>query len=113
MRAVKYFKATSWSQAAEALKKDPNAYPIAGGSDILGWVKEGIEGKSAPPAQAFVDIRSITRSDKISYSKSDGLKTAALATLSSVETTKEVMENFPILAKAAAAAASPNIRATG
>jgi xanthine dehydrogenase YagS FAD-binding subunit len=113
MRAVKYFKATSWSQASQALKKDPNAYAIAGGSDILGWVKEDIEGKGAPPAQAFVDIRSITGSDKISYSKSDGLKIGALATLASVETTKEVMENYPILAKAAAAAASPNIRASG
>jgi xanthine dehydrogenase YagS FAD-binding subunit len=113
MQAVKYFKATSWGQAAKTIKADPNAYAIAGGSDILGWVKEGIEGKGAPPAAAFVDIRSITGSDKISYSKSDGLKIGALATLASIETTKEVMENFPILAKAAAAAASPNIRASG
>jgi xanthine dehydrogenase YagS FAD-binding subunit len=113
MQAVKYFKATSWSQAAKAIKGDPGAYAIAGGSDILGWVKDGIEGKAAPPAAAFVDIRSITGSDKITYSKSDGLKIGALATLASVETTKEVVDNYPILAKAAAAAASPNIRATG
>src|SRR3954452_14566661 len=113
MQAVKYFKATSWGQAAKAIKADPHAYAIAGGSDILGWVKEGLEGKGAPVAEAFVDIRSITGSDKISYSKSDGLKIGALATLASVETMKEVMENFPILAKAAAAAASPNIRASG
>lgn len=113
MQAVKYFKATSWGQAAKAIKADPSAYAIAGGSDILGWTKDGLDGKAAPNVQAFVDIRSITGSDKISYSKSDGLKIGALATLASVETTKEVMENFPILAKAAAAAASPNIRATG
>lgn len=113
MRRVKYLKATSWNQASDALKRNPNAKAIAGGSDLLGWVKDGIEGKGEPRWDTFVDIRTITGSDKVSFSKSGGLTIGALATLDALESSEDIREHYPILAKAAGAAASPNIRHVG
>jgi len=113
MRPVKYVKAATWSQAAKALKSDPKSRAIAGGSDLLGWVKDDLYGKGAPRWEAFVDIRTIKNSDTMSYNKSDGLKLGALVTLASIESSKDIQANYPILAKAAGAAASPNIRAAG
>jgi xanthine dehydrogenase YagS FAD-binding subunit len=113
MRTVKYVKATSWNQASQILKNNPKARPIAGGSDILGWVKDNLHGKGAPITDVFVDIRTITGSDKLEFSKSGGLRIGGLATLAQIEASTEVRDNFPALAKAAGAAASPNIRAVG
>jgi len=113
MRPVNYLKSTSWSQASKALKANPKARAIAGGSDLLGWVKDNLQGKGSPRWDTFVDIRTIKDADHISFSKSSGLKLGALTTLASIEGSKDVQENYPILAKAAGAAASPNIRAAG
>jgi xanthine dehydrogenase YagS FAD-binding subunit len=112
MRSVKYVKATSWGQASKALKRNAKARPIAGGSDVLGWVKDGIEGEGEPRWDAFVDIRTIKGSDEIRFSKS-GLTIGALATLNDIESSEDVQKNYPALAKAAGAAASPNIRHVG
>ena len=113
MRRVQYLKATTWRQASQALKRNPTATAIAGGSDLLGWVKDGINGKGAPTWSAFIDIRTIKDSDKIEFSKSGGLTIGALATLDAIEASEDVRENYPALAKAAGAAASPNIRHAG
>jgi xanthine dehydrogenase YagS FAD-binding subunit len=113
MRRVQYYRATSWRQASQALKRDAKARPIAGGSDLLGWIKDGIQGAGEPRWEAFVDIRTIKESDRIEFSKSSGLKIGALATLDAIESSADVRDNFPILAKAAGAAASPNIRHVG
>jgi xanthine dehydrogenase YagS FAD-binding subunit len=112
MRNVKYLKATSWGQASSALKRNDKAKAIAGGSDVLGWIKEGIEGKGEPRWDSFVDIRTISGSAEVKYSKS-GLTIGALATLDAIETSEDVREHYPMLAKAAGAAASPNIRHVG
>ena len=113
MRTVQYQKATTWKQASQALKANPKARAIAGGSDLLGWVKDGIEGKGAPLYDTFVDIRTITGSKAIDYRPTDGLRIGALATLSAIEASAEVQKTYPALAKAAGAAASPNIRNSG
>jgi xanthine dehydrogenase YagS FAD-binding subunit len=113
MRTVNYGKATSWRQASQTLKNNPTARPIAGGSDILGWMKDNISGKGSPIYSAFVDIRTISGSDKVEYSQSGGLKIGALATLASIEENEDILEHYPMLAKAAGAAASPNIRHVG
>jgi xanthine dehydrogenase YagS FAD-binding subunit len=113
MRSIQYVKATSWRQASRILEQDPLAKPIAGGSDVLGWIKDGIVGPGEPRWQAFVDIRTIDGSDRIEFSESAGLRIGALATLDAIEHTAEIQQHYPVLAKAAAAAASPNIRHVG
>jgi xanthine dehydrogenase YagS FAD-binding subunit len=113
MRTIKYTKVTSWQQASRTLARDPKARAIAGGSDLLGWIKDGIEGKGEPRWENLIDIRTITGSDRIEYKASDGLTLGALATLTAIESSADVKQHYPMLAKAAAAAASPNIRNVG
>src|SRR5262249_25374834 len=113
MRTIQYTKITSWKQASRALAANPKAKPIAGGSDLLGWIKDGIEGKGAPRFDNLIDIRTIAGSDRIEFKGSDGLTLGALATLSAIESSPEVQQHYPALAKAAGAAASPNIRNVG
>jgi xanthine dehydrogenase YagS FAD-binding subunit len=113
MRTVKYTKTTTWKQASTALARDPKASAIAGGSDLLGLIKEGIEGKGLPRWESLIDIRTIDGSDRIAFKESDGLTLGALATLAAIETSPDVQKHYPALAKAARAAASPNIRNVG
>ncbi len=113
MRTVKYTRTTNWKQASSLLAKDPKSRAIAGGSDLLGMIKEGLQGKGLPRWETIVDIRTITGSDSIAYKDSDGLTIGALATLSALENHPDVQKRYPALAKAARAAASPNIRNTG
>lgn len=113
MRTIQYMKVTSWRQASRVLARDPKARAIAGGSDLLGWIKDGIEGKGEPRWETLVDIRTIPGSDRIEFKQSDGLTLGALATLSAIESSPDVQKHYPALAKAAGAAAAPNIRNVG
>jgi len=113
MRTVKYSKTTSWKQASQTLAKDPKARAISGGSDLLGMIKEDVAGKGLPRWETLVDIRTIPGSDSIAYSGSSGLTLGAMATLSAIEASADIQKNYPVLAKAAGAAASPNIRNVG
>ena len=112
MRTIGYMKHTDWRQASVALAKAPKARAIAGGSDLLDMVKEGLQGSGLPRWETFVDIRTIDGSDAIT-AKSDGLTIGALATLSAIERHPDIVKTYSVLSRAAGAAASPNIRNVG
>lgn len=112
MRRIKYQTATGWQAASAALAANKMARPIAGGSDLLGWIKEDVQGLNEPRWETLVDIRTISGSDRIEATGS-GLTLGPLATLYAIETSPEIQKQYPLLAKAAAAAASPNIRHSG
>lgn len=113
MRSVKYAAAASWRDAMSTLSKYPTAKVIAGGSDLLGWIKDDLQGPKEPAWDVLVDIRTIKDADKVTFSRTDGLRIGALATLSSLEENKDLEENYPMLAKAVGAPASPGIRNVG
>ncbi|HLF08902.1 MAG TPA: xanthine dehydrogenase family protein subunit M [Dehalococcoidia bacterium] len=113
MREVGYIAARSWRDAVSTLSKYPTAKPIAGGSDLLGWIKEEIIGPKEPMWETLVDLRTISDSAAIRYSQREGLRIGALATLSAIESAPDVVANYPLLAKAAGVPASPNIRNVG
>lgn len=113
MRTLKYQKATTWQNASAALAGNDKARPIAGGSDLLGWIKEDVHGAGEPRWEVLVDIATVPGSAAITFSESDGLTLGALATLTAIGESSDVLERFPVLAKAVDAAASPNIRNVG
>ncbi|MEZ4867323.1 MAG: xanthine dehydrogenase family protein subunit M [Caldilineaceae bacterium] len=113
MRKLNYYAATSWEDAVNALTNNENAQVIAGGSDLLGWIKDDLYGPGAPRAQVLVDIRTIPDTNYINYDQSAGLKMGALTTLTSIEESADVQANFPSIAQAAGAPASPAIRNVG
>ena len=59
MRSFKYYAATSWEDAVAFLGKNDKAQVVAGGSDLLGWIKDDLIGPGAPRAEILVDIRTI------------------------------------------------------
>jgi xanthine dehydrogenase YagS FAD-binding subunit len=86
-----------------------NAKIIAGGTDLLGAMKDEI--LPAYP-QAVVNVKNIPGLDKITTDAS-GLHVGALAKLADISTNASVTSTWPALAQAAAAVASPHIREMG
>jgi xanthine dehydrogenase YagS FAD-binding subunit len=113
MRSLKYYAATSWDDAVATLGKNPNAQVVAGGSDVLGWIKDDLNGKGAPRADLLVDIRTIPNATAIKYDASAGLTLGALATLTNISESADVQKTYQALSLAAAAPASPSIRNVG
>lgn len=113
MRSLKYYPASSWEDAAKALDQYENSQVIAGGSDLLGWIKDDLYGPGAPRSEVLVDIRTIPNTSYINVDTAAGLKIGALTNLVLIETSADVQKSFAGLAQAAGAPASPSIRNTG
>jgi len=113
MRSFDYYPASSWEDAVEVLTKYENAKPIAGGSDLLGWIKDDLHGPGAPRAEILVDIRTIPDTSYINFDAATGLEIGALTNLTTIEESTEVQDNYLGLAQAASSPASPSIRNTG
>jgi xanthine dehydrogenase YagS FAD-binding subunit len=82
---------------------------IAGGTDILGVLKDQILPEYP---QALINIKTLTGLDYIREDK-DGLKIGALTTLSAIVDDPVVNNRYRILAKAAETVANPQIRNMG
>jgi xanthine dehydrogenase YagS FAD-binding subunit len=113
MRSLKYYAATNWQDAVSTLTKYKTAQVMAGGSDMLGWIKDELVGPGAPPTDIVLDIRTIPNTNYVKYDAAAGLKIGALTTLTSVAEHAEVQKNYPVLSIAARSPASPGIRNVG
>ena len=83
MRSFKYYAATSWEDAVAFLGKNDKAQVVAGGSDLLGWIKDDLVGPGAPRADVLVDIRTIANTNYVKFD-SGGLKLGALTPLTTI-----------------------------
>jgi len=81
---------------------------LAGGTDILGEVKEG----TASPA-ALVDITGLQGLSEIQFSEKDGLSIGSLVTLAKIESNSGIQNHHMALAQSAASVATPQIRNVG
>ena len=107
LRPFKHTSAISPDEAAALLAKHRGkAVVIAGGTDLLGALKDKIH-PTYP--ELLVDLKPI---DGLRYVKEDkkGLRIGALTTLSQVATHQTIRAKYPLLAKAAQSVASPQIR---
>lgn len=110
MKNFYHYNATSVADAVAMLDKYGNrAKIIAGGTDLLHQMK-GFIRKDLP--DYLVNIKTITGLDGITEDTA-GLHVGALATLAKVATNQTVLSKYPILAQAAKAVASPQIRNVG
>lgn len=103
MQPFSFQRATDVRSAIEALAADPEAAFIAGGTELLNWMKEGI----AAPARV-VDINSLPLGE-ISPGEG-GLRIGALARMSEVAAHPAVRAGFPALVEALESSASPQLR---
>jgi NADPH-dependent glutamate synthase beta subunit-like oxidoreductase len=109
MKSFEYKRAESFAQAGEMLAQKGKNVLIAGGTDLIGGIKERILPDSP---DALIDIKRIPASADISAE--DGtLKIGALATLTRVVESDAVKQYAPLLAEAAKSVATPLIRNRG
>lgn len=103
MIPFQYIRPTSVKATVEALKKNPSAQLIAGGTNLVDLMKRGV---SAP--EMLIDINHLPLK-KIEQLK-NGLQLGALALNSEVSENELVLKNFPLLALALKAGASQQLR---
>jgi xanthine dehydrogenase YagS FAD-binding subunit len=113
MKSFDYYKPTTVGQAVDLLAKyQEKAAILAGGSDLLGMMKDRIEGPKLKTAQHLIDIKGITELAYIREQKT-GLKIGAATTLTAIISSEIVGAKYPLLVQAARQVAVPQIRNVG
>lgn len=95
---------------ADAVRRHaaPGARVQAGGTDLLGCLRDGVFGADTVVSLSGVpDLRGIRRA------LDGGLTIGAMTTLSEIAAHPDIVERYPALAQGAAAAASPQLRNQG
>lgn len=108
MKNFNYKKPKNLKEANQLLKAGQQVFPYAGGTDLLGLIKDGI----LQPRE-LVDIKGLPGLDKISYSPGKGLVIGAAVPAAEVAGHALIEQKYPVLAQAARAVASPQLRNTG
>ena len=110
MKRFKHINATSPEEAALAIEEyGSKAKVIAGGTDLLGQMKDNILPEYP---EVLINIKKIDGLDYI-REENDSLKIGALTRLEDIALNTLVKERYPALAEAAAKTASPHIREQG
>jgi xanthine dehydrogenase YagS FAD-binding subunit len=109
MNNFKYLNPKDLKEASSQLGADwKTSLPFAGGTDILGLMKDSIES----PKQ-LVNLKSLSKMDQIEYRSGKGLTIGAMATISEISENSDIISKYPILAQAAKEVASPQLRNIG
>lgn len=110
MRSFRYVAPTSVAEAAEWLAMPGGkVVALAGGTDLLGILKDRVH---AVYPEVVVGLKAITGLDYI-RKESGGLAIGTLTRLSTVAAHPLIREGYPLLAQAAQAVGSPQLRAMG
>jgi NADPH-dependent glutamate synthase beta subunit-like oxidoreductase/CO/xanthine dehydrogenase FAD-binding subunit len=110
LRNFKHISASSLTEASEILAKGRGkASAIAGGTDLLGVLKDKIHAESP---ELVVDLKTIPNLSYVKTGKK-GLRIGALTTLTDICKNETVRKNYALLAEAARSVASPEIRNMG
>jgi xanthine dehydrogenase YagS FAD-binding subunit len=105
--SFRYVRPRTVSEAVKALS-EPGARAHAGGTDLVGCLRDGVFG-----AKAVVSLSGLAELKGISATKDGGLRLGALTTLAGIARHEEIAKGWPALAQGAAAAASPQLRNQG
>jgi len=102
-----YVRPTSLAEALTHLSSD-GARPHAGGSDLLGCMRDGVF-----EAQKLVSLSALQELEGVRQANDGGLRIGALTTVAEVARNPLVQERYAALAQAAAEVASPQLRNQG
>ena len=102
-----YKRAPSIQEAVEAAGH-PGARILAGGTDLLGCLRDQVFN-----AEMVVSVSGIRELKGIGPRTGGGLRIGALTTLTEVAENRQVRDSYQVLAEAAAAVASPQLRNQG
>ena len=109
MEKFSYVNATSLEQVTSLLSESGwgEVMLIAGGTDLLGELKEYIE-----TPKTLVNLKTLPGMDSIEADAS-GLKIGALATITDIAMHPTIQHHYTVLAQAAVSVATPQIRSVG
>ncbi len=113
MRPFDYYKVASVAQAISLLSKHQQKSAIlAGGSDLLGMMKDRLEGPKLKMPEFLIDIKGIKDLSYIKEHK-NGLKIGAGTPLSEIVSSDLIAKKYPLLRQAASQVGVPQIRNVG
>ena len=78
---------------------------LAGGTDLLVWMKEGTR-----RSKVLINIKNIPGADQIIFDEKEGLKIGALTKISQIHDSAVIQERYTPLAQAANQLASAQVR---
>lgn len=109
LKSFTYFEPTTLKEASDILaEKGDQAYPLAGGTDLLVRMKR----EEISPS-VLVNLKRIAGLNKIREENGGGAQIGALATISAIEGSPLIRSAYPVLAEAAGVLGSPSIRNLG
>jgi xanthine dehydrogenase YagS FAD-binding subunit len=91
----------------------PRAKLLAGGTDLLGLMKDRISGPQMPLPDVLINIKRVPELGLISERPDGGVRIGGTVTLADLETHPLIMQRLGVLAQAARSVATPQIRAVG
>ena len=103
MRPFSYLQASDEGAAVATVAENPSASFVAGGTEMLNWMKDGIE-----EPDLLVDVNALPFKDV--EARGHGVRIGAMCTMSDVAREPAVREAYPALAEALEASASPQLR---
>ena len=110
MKPFDYYRVATVEQAVALLTRyQDKAAILAGGSDLLGMLKDRIAGPKLQPPQHLIDIKGIRGLASIEE-QPQGVRIGAAATLADIAASEIVGRQYPLLARAAKQVAAPQIR---
>ncbi|HSF41869.1 MAG TPA: FAD binding domain-containing protein, partial [Thermoanaerobaculia bacterium] len=106
MQAFEYASPATREQAVRLLGTEPGRSAVlAGGSDLLALMKDGVE-----TPKRLVDVKSVAGMSGVRSTGDGGLKIGALTTIDDLAADAALGWDYPVLAKAASRVAGPQIR---
>ena len=106
LRKFDYFKPGTVAEALALLQSyQEKASILAGGTDLLVFMKQGIK-----HPRYVIDIKGIDSLDHITWNPTDGLRIGSLTTMQTIIRDPYIGQHFPILQQAAKALGHPQIR---
>ena len=113
MRPFDYYKVASVAQAVSLLSRhQQKAAILAGGTDLLGMMKDRIEGPKLKMPEFLIDIKGIKDLNYIKEHK-NSLKIGAGTPLSEIVSSDLIGKKYPLLRQAASQVGVPQIRNVG
>src|ERR1039458_5480719 len=102
-----YQRPASIQEAAAAVSRT-EARILAGGTDLLGCLRDGVF-----QANRLVSINGVKELTGIRPRTGGGLRIGALTTLTEIAGNQQILDRYPVLAQAAASVGSPQLRNQG
>ncbi|BAY91401.1 MULTISPECIES: FAD binding domain-containing protein [unclassified Tolypothrix] len=103
MQPFSYAKVTSRDAAIATVEQDETAAFIAGGTDLLGLMKDGVQ-----TANILIDINNLPLADIVSLT--NGIRIGAISRMSDVAFHPKIQQCYPVISQALLQSASPQLR---